>query len=48
MPTFVRFLLVIGAIFVLGYWGLYVLATQFEPQPEEVTRSIGSVKIRRQ
>ena len=32
----------------VGYWGLFMLATRFEPQPKEVVQHIGTVKIRKQ
>ena len=48
MPTFIRFVLIVGTLIAAVYGGLYLLATQFEPQPREVTRSIGSVKIHKQ
>jgi hypothetical protein len=48
MPTFVRFVMIVGSLVAVCYWGLHLLATQFEPQPREVTHSIGTVKIRKQ
>ena len=48
MPTIFRFVIIVGALVAAGYSGLYVLATQFEPQPREVTQPIGTVKIRKQ
>ena len=48
MPTLFRFLVIVGSLAAAGYWGLFVLATQFEPHPQEVTQSIGTVKIRKQ
>ena len=48
MPSLFRFILVVGLLLAAGYGALYVLATKFEPQPQEVTQPIGSVKIRKQ
>ncbi len=48
MPTIFRFLVIAGTLFGLGYWGLFMLATRFEPQPKEVVQPIGTVKIRKQ
>lgn len=48
MPSLFRFLFVVGVLAAAGYGGLYVLATQFEPPQQEVVKSIGSVKIRKQ
>lgn len=48
MPSLVRFVVILGTLAAVGYWGLYVLATQFEPQQREVTEPIGNVKIRKQ
>ena len=48
MPTLFRFLIIIGTVAGLGYWGLFVLATRYEPQPREVVEPIGTVKIRKQ
>lgn len=48
MPTLFRFILVVSVLGAAGYGGLFLLATKFEPQPQEVTKPIGSVKIRKQ
>jgi hypothetical protein len=40
--------MIVGSLVAVCYWGLHLLATKFEPQPREVTHSIGSVKIRKQ
>ena len=48
MPTFFRFLTIVGLLFVTAYACLYVLATRFEPAPRETSYSIGTVKIRKQ
>ena len=48
MPSLFRFILVVGLLVAAGYGALYVLATKFEPTPQEVTNPLGSVKIRKQ
>jgi hypothetical protein len=48
MPTFFRFIIIVGSILATTYAGLYVLATKFEPKPKEVQYSIGTLKIRKQ
>lgn len=48
MPTIFRFVVIVGTLLGLGYWGLFFLATHFEPQPREVVEPIGTVKIRKQ
>lgn len=48
MPTLFRFIVIAGALGAAGYWGLFVLATRFEPQPQESVQQIGTVKIRKQ
>ncbi len=48
MPTIFRFVIIAGTLAGLAYWGLFVLATRFEPQPREVVEPIGTVKIRKQ
>ena len=47
MPSLVRFLAVVGTIAAVLSGGLYVLATQFEPAQQEVTKPVPNVKIRR-
>ena len=48
MPTIFRFVVIVGTLAGLGYWGLFMLATRFEPHPREVVEPIGTVKIRKQ
>ena len=48
MPTIFRFILVVSILVAAGYGGLFLLATKFEPKPQEVTQPIGNVKIRKQ
>ena len=47
MPSLVRFLVVVGTLIALVSGGLYVLATQFEPEQQEVAKPVPNVKIRR-
>ena len=47
MPSLVRFLAVVGTIAAVLSGGLYVLATQFEPVQQEVSKPVPNVKIRR-
>lgn len=47
MPSLMRFLFVVGTLTAIVSGGLYVLATQFEPDQQEVTKPVPSVKIRR-
>lgn len=47
MPSLFRFLLVLGTLCGIGFGGLYLLATQFEPQPREITQQMPAVKIRK-
>lgn len=48
MPSLIRFLVVVGALTAAVAGGLYVLATQFEPAQQEVTKPVPNVKIRKQ
>jgi len=47
MPTLFRFLVILGTLCAIAFGGLYVLATQFEPQPREMTQQVPGVKIRK-
>lgn len=47
MPSLFRFLFVVGLLAGLTVGGLYVLASFFEPEPQEVTQPVPGVKIRR-
>jgi hypothetical protein len=47
MPTLFRFLTIIGVLAGVLYGGSYFLAVQFEPTPQETTKVIPGVKIRR-
>lgn len=48
MPSLFRFIVIVGLLVGAGYGLLYVMATKFEPNPQEVTYPIGNVKIRKQ
>jgi hypothetical protein len=47
MPSLLRFLAVVGLLVALVSGGLYILATQFEPEQQEVAKPVPNVKIRR-
>jgi hypothetical protein len=47
MPSLFRFLFVVGGLTAVVSGGLYVLATQFEPEQHEVSKPVPNVKIRR-
>ena len=47
MPSLFRFLVITGALTAVAFGGLYVMATYFEPEPREVSKSVPGVKIRR-
>ncbi len=48
MPTIFRFFLIVAVLGAAGYGGLFLLATKFEPEPQDVSKPIGNVKIRKQ
>lgn len=47
MPSLFRFLFVVGTITAVCVGGLWVLSTQFEPEPHEVVQPVPGVKIKR-
>ena len=47
MPSLIRFIAVVGTLTAVVSGGLYILATQFEPSQQEVTKPVPTVKIRR-
>lgn len=47
MPSLFRFLMVLGMICGAVAGGLYVLATRFEPAPQEVVKPVPDIKIRK-
>ena len=48
MPSLFRFVFVVAALGGLVMGGLYVLATQFEPEQKEVAKPLPGIKIRKQ
>lgn len=48
MPSLFRFLVVIGTIGAIVTGGLYILSTEFEPEPRAVTKVVPGVKIRKE
>lgn len=47
MPSLFRFLFIVGSLSAVVYAGLYVLATQFEPEQQTISKPVQGVKIRR-
>lgn len=47
MPTLFRFLTVVGGSAALLYGSMYLLATQFEPEPQPVAKKIPNIRINR-
>ena len=47
MPSLFRFLVIAGGLSAMAFGGLYVMATYFEPEPREISKSVPGVKIRR-
>lgn len=48
MPSLFRFLTITGILASLVLGGLYILATQYEPEQKEVRKVVPSVTIRRE
>jgi len=48
MPSLFRFLFIAGTLSAMVFGGLYVLAVHFEPAPQEVSKPVVGVKIRRE
>lgn len=46
MPTLFRFILVLGLIAGTVAGSLYVLAEYFQPEPQEISKSLRGVKAR--
>jgi hypothetical protein len=46
MPSFFRFLIVVGLLVSSIYAGLYVLAVYLEPPQREITKAVYGVRIR--
>jgi len=47
MPSLFRFLFVLMVLGGLGFGGLYVLATRYEPEQQLISKPVPNVKIRR-
>jgi hypothetical protein len=47
MPSLFRFLVIAGTLTAVAYAGLYAMATYFEPEPREVSKTLPGVKVRR-
>lgn len=47
MPSLFKFLITVGVIGGVTFAGLFVLATQFEPEPQVIEDTITGVKIRK-
>ena len=48
MPSLIRFLIVIGIIFGLGYAAIFALATFVDPKPREITVTVPPDKFVKQ
>ncbi len=48
MPSLIRFLIVIGIIFGLGYAAIFALATFINPKPREITVTVPPDKFVKQ
>ncbi|MFN3622526.1 MAG: hypothetical protein ACK4TP_00550 [Hyphomicrobium sp.] len=46
MPSLFRFLFIVGTAGAIITGGLYILATEFEPQTRTVTKPVPGVKVR--
>ncbi|MEO1281679.1 MAG: histidine kinase [Pseudomonadota bacterium] len=47
MPSLFRFLFMTGLLAGIGFTGLYVMATYFEPEPRETKQPLVGVEIRK-
>lgn len=47
MPSLTRFLVTFGSLAAVLCASLYLLARQFEPEPQEVVKVVPGVKIRK-
>lgn len=48
MPSLFRFLTIAGTVGGLVFGSLYILANEFEPTPQEVTKVVPGVKVRKE
>ncbi len=44
MPSLFRFLFIVGSLAAIVFGSMYLLATYLEPEPQEVSESIGTIK----
>lgn len=47
MPTLFRFLTIVGVLCGILYGGSYFLASRYEPEPQETSKVVPGVKIRK-
>lgn len=47
MPSLFRFLFIAGTVVATVSGALYFLAVEFEPTPQEVTKAVPGIKIRK-
>jgi hypothetical protein len=47
MPSLFRFLMTFGSLAAIVFATLYILASQFEPEPREVVKVVPGVKIKK-
>jgi hypothetical protein len=47
MPSLFRFLFIAGTLMATVSGGLYVLAFYYEPEPQEVSKAVPGLKIRK-
>lgn len=48
MPSVTRFLIVASVLSAIVFGGLYVLSAYYEPELREETKSVPSIKIRKE
>jgi hypothetical protein len=48
MPSLFRFLSVVGTIAAIIFGGLLAMGHFYEPEPQDVTKAVPGVKIRKQ
>ena len=48
MPSLFRFIFIVGTLCAVVSGGLYVMATQYEPDQREEVKSIPPLKIRKE
>jgi predicted secreted protein len=48
MPSLMRFLMITGTLSALVFGGLFALSTYYEPDLQEESKSVPSLKIRKE